>query len=178
MSRAIIIITCLGLLLIFAIGAVFSKYQEMNLLQLEIKNKNAEFQYEKEYFSKLSALSKKLEKYKENLAKINSALPINSRLPDLLNFLQKSCSQTGLVFKKIGPSSTVPLIEEGEENRNPEIQETAFNIVVAGSYSAFKNFLRILEKSARMIGVESVSFSSPEEEISFTFNLRLKIYSY
>ena len=175
MSRAIIIITCLGLLLILGIGAVFSKYQEMSLLKSDIKNKKVELQYEKEYFSKLSALSKKLEKYNENLAKINSALPINPDLPDLLNFLQKSCSQSGLVLKKIGPPST-SLTKE--KDWNTEIQETAFNIVVAGSYSAFKNFLSVLEKSSRIIVFESISFSSPQEEISWTFNLRLKTYSY
>ena len=175
MSRAIIIITCLSLLLIFAIGAVFSKYQELTLLKSESKNKNAELQYEKEYFSKLSDVSKKLEKYKENLAKINSALPMNPRLPDLLNFLQKTSSQSGLVLKKIG----LPLSKLNKnEDWNPEIQETAFNITVAGSYFAFKNFLSVLEKSARMIALETVSFSSPQEEISWTFNLRLKTYSY
>ena len=180
MSRAIIIIICLSLLLIFAIGAVFSKYQELNLLQLGIKNKNAELQYETEYFSKLSDVSKNLEKYKENLAKINSALPNNPGVPDLLNFLQKTSSQTGLVLKKIGPPSTASSKEKcaGEKNWNPEIQETAFNIAVAGSYSAFKNFLSILEKSSRMIDIESISFSASQEEISFTFNLRLKTYSY
>ena len=72
-----------------------------------------------------------------------------------------------------------PLKEElVEEGWSPEIRETGTNLVVAGSYSSFKNFLSTLEKTARMIELESISFSTLEEVGPIDFNLRIKVYSY
>ena len=75
-------------------------------------------------------------------------------------------------MKEISPASTVPL-EKGE------IKETRINFLLVGSYPDFKNFLFILEKSARLIDVENISFALPKEkEGLFNFNITIKVYSY
>jgi len=179
MPRPLAIIIGLILLLALGIAAVFPKYQNLNLLQLKVKEKEAEFQSEKEYFSNLDDISEKLKKYEESLSKINSALATEPRLPSLLNFLQTAASQSGLVLKKIAPTLPSPLREElVKEGWSSEIRETGINLAVAGSYSSFKNFLSTLEKTARMAEVESISFSTVEEAGPIDFNLRIKVYSY
>lgn len=122
------------------------------------------------YFEELRKTASRLEGYKDVVLKIDSALPSNPLLPELFNFIQKLCSQSGLVLSKIGTISTNALPQG-------QLKETKAEITVSGNYSAFKNFLSGLEKSSRLIEVESVSFSATEKE-PFVFNLKIKIYSY
>jgi Tfp pilus assembly protein PilO len=179
MSRPLAIIIGLILLVALGIAVVFPEYQNLNLLQLKIKEKEAEFQSGKEYFSNLDDISEKLKEYEENLSKINSALAAEPGLPALFNFLQTAASQNGLVLRKIAPTLPSPLKEElVKEGWSPEIRETGINLIVTGSYPSFKNFLSVLEKTARMVEVESISLSILEEEGPIDFNLRIKVYSY
>jgi Tfp pilus assembly protein PilO len=179
MPRHLAIIIGLISLLALGIAVVFPKYQNLNLLQLKVKEKEAEFQSGKEYFSNLDDISEKLKKYEENLSKINSALAAEPGLPALFNFLQTATSQNGLVLRKIAPTLPTPLKEElVKEGWSPAIRETGINLTVTGYYPSFKNFLSTLEKTARMIEIESISFSTGEEVGPIDFNLRIKVYSY
>jgi Tfp pilus assembly protein PilO len=179
MPRPLAIIIGLIVLVALGIAVVFPKYQNLNLLQLKVKEKEAEFKSGKEYFSNLDDISEKLKEYEENLSKINSALAAEPGLPALFNFLQTAASQNGLVLRKIASTLPSPLKEElVKEGWSPEIRETGINLIVTGSYPSFKNFLSTLEKTARMAEVESISFSASEEAGPVDFNLRIKIYSY
>jgi Tfp pilus assembly protein PilO len=179
MSRPLAIIIGLILLLVLGIAVVFPKYQNLNLLQLKVKEKEAALQSEKEYFSNLSEISEKLKKYEESLSKINSALPTEPKFPTLFDFLQTAASQNGLVLKKITPALPGSLKGElAKEGWNPEIRKTGISLQVSGFYPSFKNFLSTLEKTARMIELESVSFFTLEEVGPIDFNLRIKVYSY
>ncbi len=180
MPRSTTIIIGLLLTLILGIGLVFPRYQNLNLLQAEIKEKEIELQSEKGYSSELSDVSEKLKQYQESLTKINSALPAESRLPALFNFLQTAAAQNGLILKKIAPILTNPVGEELlREGWDPKIKETSINLVVTGSYPSFKNFLSKIEQTSRIIELESISFSGglgAEEPVDF--NLSIKVYSY
>ena len=159
----------LSVLLLFLL--IWPKYQNLSSLNKEISKKELEFQSQEEYFQNLKDISERLKEYQESLSKIDSALPSNPSLPELCNFLQKTSSQSGLSLKEISPSS----IATGGE----EIKESKVNLTLAGSYPSFKNFLSVLEKSARMIELEKISFSSPKKETeSFDFDLIIKVYSY
>lgn len=148
---------------------IFPKYQNLNSLKKEIFEKEDELSSQEKYFETLRETSEELKKYEDSLSKVDTALPKNPSLPELLNFIQKTSSQSGLSLKGISPAVTSPL--EGE------IKETRINFLLVGSYSDFKNFLSILEKSARLIDIENFSFSSPKEG-QFNFNLAIKVYSY
>lgn len=168
------IITIVSFLIVIVITAVilWPKFQELKIIQKNIEEKRLELQTKEEYFLKLSETKTKLEGYQEEFSRINSALPDDPSLPSLFNYLQKTSSELGLVLEKISPF-TVSFSEDF-----PNLQETVFNIEVTGSYSSFRNLLSILEKSSRLIGIENISFSSPEEKESFVFDLKLKVYSY
>ena len=148
---------------------IFPKYQNLNSLKKEIFEKEDELSSQEKYFETLQETSEELKKYEDSLSKVDTALPQNPSLPELLNFIQKTSSQSGLSLKGISPAVTSPL--EGE------IKETRINFLLVGSYPDFKNFLSILEKSARLIDIENFSFSSLKEG-PFNFNLAIKVYSY
>lgn len=203
MPRILTIFVCLFLSTILVFTLVLPKKQVLDLIQKRIEEKRKEIQGKEEYFLNLKQLSQELKNYQIQLSKIDLALPDDPQLPLLFDFLQKAANQAGLVLTSIkatapaktaaqkeripspGEVSTLPkerpvLSEErplSPKKEGPEIWETKIDLVLSGSYSAFKNFLSILEKSARLIETESLSFSSPKEE-TFQFDLKIKIHSY
>ena len=165
------------LLIIFLI---FPKYQNLNLLKKEISGKEDELSSQEEYFESLQKTSEELKKYEDSLLKIDTALPQKLSLPEFLNFIQKASSQSNLSLRGMSPAVTSSLEKaaEGEPRQGRGgIKETRISFVLAGDYSDFKNFLSILEKSARLIDIENFSFSSSKEG-QFNFNLAIKVYSY
>jgi len=163
---------------IFLLSSIFlifflisPNYQSLISLKKEILIREAELQSQEKYFQDLKNTAEALKKQETILSKIDTALPTDSSLPELLDFIQKKTSQSGLSLNSISPAT----ILSGEEKGLKEIRIT---FTVVGGYSDFKSFLSILEKSARLIEIENMSFSSPEKEGPFTFNLTIKVYSY
>ena len=173
MNRAIIIAISLIITLVLGATLIRPKYQELNFLKLEIVQKQVELQKTKDYFANLYNISEELKKYQEPLSKIDSVLPPDVSLPSLLDYLEKIGSQNNLALKEIGSVAT------SISKERPAIQEHFLNLSLSGYYPSFKNFLSTLEKSARLIEIESISFSSPKErENPFPFELGIKVYSY
>lgn len=171
MNRITIIAT--SLLFTFFWGAFFllPKTKELNSLKEEIRQKQNELQSKEKYLAELNQISQNLKNYEVQLSKIDAALPDTPELPALFDFLQKSASQSGLVLK--GLETTF----QSQEEKLGEIRETRLNLFLVGSYSSFKNFLPTLEKSSRLIEVESITLFSPETPPA-SFKLRIKVNSY
>ena len=149
------------------------KYQNFKSSQTAIKETTQEIKQYQDYFSKIEQTLEELKKYNDALSQIDSALPPEPALIHVYYFLQKNSSQSGLIFKDIGILKTAALEEK------PAIRKHTFPVSFSGSYFSFKNFLSVLEKSARLFGVESISFSSPKEkEEAFIFNLTISLHSY
>ncbi len=167
-----IVIVSLALLLTFGLGlgVLLPKNQQFQTLRNKIEKRQQELKEEQEYFLEISHLKNKLAEYPEALVKIDSALPVGYSVPSLLNFFQKASSQSGLVFKGISPFTISP----AEEN----IKKIQLSFTVIGSYNSFKKFISTLEKSARLIEIENISFASPKEGDLFTFSLRVTTNSY
>jgi Tfp pilus assembly protein PilO len=173
MEQKILISVSLSILLI--LGIIFlwwPKYQDFNNLRFEVRKKEVQLENKEQYFSELEGYSLKLKGYSSELSKINSALPENPGIPDLLLFLEKTGSQNGLALEKVHLDKISPL------EQNSEIKKISLNLSFSGSYPAFKSFLSMVEKNARLIGVESISFSTPAKGEIFTFDLTIKTYSY
>jgi Tfp pilus assembly protein PilO len=170
-KRFFIIIVFLSLVLILGRGLILPKYQKLRFFEQEIEKKRAEIEGREEHLQELNKMAEILKDYQDQLAKIDSALPSNPDLEVLLNFLQKTSSQSGLILKEINPPVSRPSSEEG-------LKETELSFAVSGAYTSFKNFLSVLEKSARFIKLETISFSSPGKEGFSDFNLKIKVYSY
>jgi len=176
MSRPITIFACLLLTAILTITLILPKKEILDSVQKKVAEKMAEIQGKEEYLLNLSRLSAELKNYPSSLSKIDLALPAEPNLPGLFDFLQKVTSQSGLILVSLRPSAAFPAVVL--EERAPEFQETRFNLEVSGSYPAFKDFLSLLEKSARLIEVEAVSFSSGLGEGLIKFELTIKVRSY
>ena len=164
------VITALALILGFAL--LLPKYQAFGVLQSNIREKETELQYKKEYFSRVREVSEKLAEYPDSLSKISSALPLTASLPSLFNLLQTTASQTGLILEDISS-------EEADVKKEQAIKEIKVFLNLSGTYSAFKDFLKALETSSRMIEVENISFSVKEDATKpIPFSVEIKTHSY
>lgn len=168
-SFYIIIALSLSLLLIF--GLVLPRYRDWDSLNQEIFKRGIELRSQENYFQEIQRISGKLKENQDSLSKIESALPEDRSLPQVLNFFQKAASQSGTTLKHIVPVFVV--LERGQN-----IRTTKVNLVLGGDYYSFKNFLSLVEKSARLIEVENIYFSYPKEGGPFIFNISTKTYSY
>jgi len=175
MNKIIIIVAGVIIALILAVVLVWPQYQKFQALNLNIEKKQEELSSRETYFSQIKETSAKLQEYSEALSKIASALPEDPSLAPLVNFLQINSAQTGLILKKIVLGGTTAPID-GKES----LPETQLVIQVSGSYQAFKDFLGLIESSARIIEAQHISIEIPpaESKESPTFTLDLKASSY
>ena len=176
----------------FVIGLVFCfpKFQEMRVAQKQLESKEIELEQKKAYFEEIDILSEKLKQYPDELAIIDFSLPDDFSLPFLFDFFEKIVSRNGLFLTNISQSSgsqsssrssrssaETEIFEETESDNN--LKESRTILSLSGSYSAFKNFLYSVEKSARLIEVENASFSLPQDKTStLNFNITVNTNSY
>jgi len=158
--------------LILSAFFTFPKYQEVMNLKSQIEAKRTVLQYKEDRLLQLKDLEEKLEYYKEPLEKLDSALPKDPDLPNLFNFLEKTALENGLILGEISSFTVSP------PKTKEQLGQASVTFSLSGSYSSFKNFLDALEKSARLITLENLSFSSPEEGETFNFDLIIKVSFY
>lgn len=165
----IILAFSLSLLLIFTL--VLPKYRVLNSFKQEILEREAELRSQEEYFQQLQGISGEVESYKDSFLKIKFALPKDYSTTELFNFFQKVASQTGLILGQMSPSESVLTKEE-------KIRTNRISLSLIGSYFDFKNFLSIIEKSARLIEVDNISFSHPTKRELVDFKISTRVHSY
>ena len=165
----VITIGALLLSLFFLISFALPQYQDLQTAKMEIRVKQLELQTRENYFKNLNDLDRKLGDHPDEMDKISSAVPGDPSLPSLFNFLQGVASQESLVLKKLAIGQTVLVLEK------PLVQKMTLSLEVTGSYENFKKLLSSLEKSSRLIQVESLIFALPEKGESFLFNLTLSV---
>jgi len=143
------------------------KQVSLSTLNSELLQKKQEFESSDRSFQEILKTSERLKNYQEEISKVDSALPEDPSIPSLFNFIQKSSSQSGLLLENIG---SINVKEEGK------LKKWTTNIKLKGDYSSFKNFVSILEKSARLIKVEKISLLIEKE--TPTYNLTISFFSY
>jgi len=170
-----IISVCLLILVI--LGGIFlwrPQFQQFREKTLRLQEKEVELEQKKEHYTKIADVYAQLSDYEEELAKIDSALPKELSTPTLLYFIQKKASENGLILEEIKMGRII-----SEQENEAGIQEVSFVVSVAGSYSAFKNFLTAVYNNAKLVEVDSISFGAlREEESLFTFELSLSTNFY
>jgi len=204
MSRFIPIISVI-LLIIAIIGGCFfwwPKYQEFKKQVVLLEQVDKSLGKKNSYYLKLKETSNKLKTYKDEIDKIDSALPAKVSLPILFDYIEKMSINNKLVLNSISSSgvssgnsgnsgqslsSSEPTISSSETTMVGQggkisaeptggVEKFLLGLSLTGTYPAFKNFLSAVYKSARFFEVKSISFSSPAEKDLFNFNLSLETY--
>lgn len=193
----LIFIIIVFVLIVFALGffLIAPKYQELNAIQANIRNRTSEIKHYEGRFKQFEEIITRLEEHKVVLARVESALPVGPSLPALFHFIQETAIKNGLILRDLSAApAPIPAPVEAEAGAEAEaeaevgaeaeeteevarIKETHINLNVSGPYHSFKRFLSVLEKSARFIRTENISFSAPEEGDIFSFEIMMRAYS-
>lgn len=163
----------LALTLISVLVFIWPKYQSLIIFQNGIKEKESELKAKTDYFLKVKEISAALQDYTDELAKISDAIPSEPLLPSLFDFLKKTASQTGLILKNINLGGV------SQPPESVRIKEISVDLELEGSYSALKDFLSAVQRSARLINVRDMSLEVSEKaKEPFGFTVKLKTQSY
>ena len=104
--------------------------------------------------------------------KITWVKPENMHLT--LKFLGDTAKDTGISLEDVSWAEC-PVSKKEEQIA----KQYNVKLQVSGSYFSFKNFLFVLEHTARLVEVSKISFDTPlDEDESISYNLELRIYSY
>lgn len=189
MARSILIILLLlgtALIGFFYLRPGWEEFQVIRKNNADLENLSVELD---ELISGRDILLQKINSVsKENLDKIEKALPQNAQIADFLVFLEELSNKHALKLNasfegtsetrgrvtsdQPRPGGALP-IQGGEDT----IRELTGGISIAGPYETLQSFLADFEKSLRITDIMNMSFSSPSDQKNqFQFSLNLKSY--
>ncbi|MCX6723605.1 MAG: type 4a pilus biogenesis protein PilO [Candidatus Staskawiczbacteria bacterium] len=173
-DRPIAIALILFIILLLVFFLVVPEYNAFTGLQTELGQKKAEFRAEYDYYAGTDRTYFDLQSRKDDIKKIDDALPQDPSSGKLIYFLQKTAKDSGLILKDIflsKPSSGNTTTAAGT------VKTLIFSLDLSGSYESLLGFMMSLEKSSRIFEVTGISFSSPKDSAG-SFSLQVKTYSY
>ena len=147
------------LLAILILGAIFiwlPKYQDFDVLRFKVKEREIELRHKKEYFSDLFQTSQKLKEYSAELAKIDSALPTEPSILDLLRFLEKESAQNGLILTDFNFGDITP-VKEDRPLGTPPLEAPPLGAPPLGFPPLGEIFPRQVEAQEERIQLQEVS---------------------
>ncbi|MBI2454377.1 MAG: type 4a pilus biogenesis protein PilO [Parcubacteria group bacterium] len=136
----------------------------------EIALKKQTIALEKQVIAKLNSVSQVLNSQKDNVSRLEQAIPGDELKPELLSIMENLASQNGLALLTIGVKT--PTSEDnaraaprtGEVKSAGSIKTLEVDLQVSGTYSSFKNWLEAIEKNLRITDVSGISFAIEEKK--------------
>ncbi|MEK7178409.1 MAG: type 4a pilus biogenesis protein PilO [Patescibacteria group bacterium] len=119
-------------------------------LELKKENENNLAQREK-LTANLERLIGQYNERASDLASFSKAIPVGQNIPELLINLEALASENGLIFSGVD--------FKPKDLKAPNVKTLIMEIKIKGSYSAFQNYLKAVEKSLRLFDVTRVSFN-------------------
>ncbi len=114
-----------------------------------------------------------LEKYKsipeEDMARLNQMLPDSPEGALLLVNVENISKVGGVKLQNISLGASSANVADSGSGRN--YGAISVSISITASYESFKNFLRVLEESRRLIDVDQIAFSSSKIN-SYQFSIQ------
>lgn len=188
-DRPITIAITLFIILILIFFLVKPEYNKFRTLQQTLGEKIAEFNAEYDYYSAIDTTYYEIQSHKDALQKIDDALPSDSSMGQLVYFLQKKGTDSGVVIKSL-------FLSKSSAAAGSSVKDVGFSLNLLGSYDSLGTFIRSLESSSRIFEVTSISFNSDASAAStpaaagagskaqfqiqqiYSFNVELKTHSY
>lgn len=164
-------------LLAFVVLVLIPKYQTVLKLRVNISEWEKAIEEQREYFNYLNEDLERIKEYKNQMEKISLAIPLEPSLPNFFHLVENLALANGLSLKEVGTFS----ISQSKEI--PSLKEAETSFILTGPYPAFKNFISDLEKSARLVKIENISFKiipagkTIAEGVN-EFSFRVKFYSF
>jgi len=188
-DRTISIATIIFVIFLLMFFLVVPEYNMFLQLRAEFGQKTAEFKAQSEYYTQVDKVYAELQGRKEDIKKIEDALPQESDFGKLVYSLQKFAKENGLIVQNLSLSKS--LSNNIDTSVAGNTKEITFSLSLMGQYSSLEGFILSLEKSSRIFEIISISFGSagpnsalkvgslqPQAQQTQSFNLQIKTHSY
>lgn len=182
-DRPIAIAVTLFIIIILILFLVMPEYNAFKALQAELGRKKAEFNAEYDYFSAITKTYYDIQSHKDDIQKIDDALPTDSILGKLVYFFQEKTTENGLIAKSL-------FLSKSSGSGLGNVNDVIFSLSLMGDYPSLESFIKSLEKSSRLFEVTSISFGSNapqgnsvggaqlQLQETYSFSLQIKTHSY
>jgi Tfp pilus assembly protein PilO len=168
LEAIVVLIVALG----FTFFLTWPRYDALRVVFQKIGEKEAEIKNRQEYYANLEKLANDLKQYQGSLAKISSAFPAKEDAPSLMNFIQATAVESGLILKHIDYVKTdatnnavanASLANEKSASKRV-LRKYIVNADFGGSYRSLKDFVLKIGKSSRMIEVNSIGLKNADNQ--------------
>jgi len=177
----------LSIVLIFVFG--LSQWSSIKVFRTELTQKKQVQTELNELLNKMNQIEEKYQEVTDEAQKMFLSLPREKDISYLLVHFETLASQNGLLLESINfgqiDKEKKQTIQQ-ESDQSPKVLSNLPNFSVdlsmTGSYDAFKNYLTALEKSVRLMDVNSINFvarsrNSLSSDLGiFGFNLGINVY--
>ncbi|MCH7551821.1 type 4a pilus biogenesis protein PilO [Patescibacteria group bacterium] len=171
MSRNLFIGILLFVGIVLGIFLTWPKYQDFQQLSFELKVRSQKLENKEAFFVDLKKAKRDIAQLQEPFLKIEAALPLNSQLPQLYDFLQTSAAFSGMSVRNISA-----LVERQEQALLMRTIPVVFELT--GSFNAIKELISRLNFASRVVTLQSLNISSGQESGRFNVIIQLHAYSY
>jgi Tfp pilus assembly protein PilO len=175
-DRPIAIVLMIFAVIVLAFFFVVPEYNTFQSLRLELGQKNAEYNAEMDYYAAIAKVYDELQARKEDVAKIDDALPENPDLGPTIYYLQQTAKTNGLSIKNLFLSKSSGALNS-DLKTSANVKNMVFSMSLSGSYTSLEGFMVSLEQSSRLFEISSISFGS-QTKPPYDFNLQIKTFSY
>lgn len=134
--------------------------------------------------AELNNLIAQMKSSKSDVAVLDSALPLNSRITTVHLMFDNIISSSGLTLAGISADANSDVIAAGDTELTKnlfgpkrQLMPVSVNLGLTGTMDQFLSFLKSLEKSARIIDVKSLEVTGAKNNL-VNFKLTLKTYFY
>jgi len=181
MSKLIIIIILIGLSVVFSYFLALPQYNNLAELRSHVLDTQEELRNREEYISRLRGLSDGLRDHQPAVDKINYAFPEKADVPEVLVFLEQTASTNGLIIEEINVSAKSK--SASASTVSSKIREKELTVSLLGKVESLTSFLAEVERSARLLEIDSLSFEYLEGELDaaqeiFSFEVIFNVHSW
>lgn len=171
-NKLFIAVILLLLTLGLAVFMIWPEWQEFSRLWQKLDLEKKRLTQMEKYFARLEEINERLKGYEDKKEQLDVALPSRLSVPEFFIYLQEVSDRNGVILGDL----TSPSIHESKLRTG--LKEASFSLSFKGQYSALKNLLSSFWRSAKLIEVDSMSFSAAGEGNIIDFNVKVRTYSY
>jgi len=157
-DRPIAAALILFIILLLVFFLVVPEYKTFGKLQAELGEKKAEFNAQFDYYNAIANTYQQLQGRKDDIKKIDDALPQDPALGRVIYFLQQTAKGNGMMVKDLFLSKSSS--NSAKSNEGNSVKDIIFSINALGDYASLEKFIISLEKSSRIFEITNISFSS------------------
>lgn len=161
MSKILILLFLISYIVSLSLSTLIPQYRKVKELQKELANKELILKTREQYIKELEQSSRRIDEHEKELAKMGYAMPSRADTSYLLEFLDETVFKAGIILRNIDKVS-----KSTEKKKAGEANWAEVSFRLTGTYDSFLDFLERVEKTARLVEVDFISFAaeSLEEE--------------